>query len=379
MNKNKVSGLAEHFDRNHARKVLKSLLTTPSPTGMTAPVTRLIDQLFRECGFVCRHTNKGALVAAPNPDWLEECHTIFASHADTLGGMVRKLKKRGRVELEKIGGFPFRTVAGEYVTLHSHGGHEYTGTILPVKASGHAYKDEDDSPTDKHEDFEVRLDMDAETEKDLENGGIRVGDFISLDPRFRMTSSDWICSRHLDNKAGVAALLCAARAISRNPEMYLDGCLPFCFLVSTHEEVGHGASPSICRGAREMVVVDMAVVADGRCGDEKCVSICAKDSSGPYDLGLRKFLVRIAEEKNICHKVDIYPYYGSDGSAALRAGQDIRVALIGPGVDASHSNERTHLDGIMETCSLILGYTLERPLRTPEGADFNMPEPESSL
>lgn len=373
MKKDKARGLSAHFDENQARRVLEAILTTPSPTGMTGPVTDLIAKLFQDCGFVCRRTNKGALVAAPRAQWLHECHTVFSSHGDTLGGMVRKLKARGRVEMEKIGGFPFRTVAGEYVTIHSHGGAEITGTILPVKASGHAYRDEEDAPSDKPEDYEVRLDLDAETDKDLEKAGIRVGDFISIDPGFRITPSGWVCSRHLDNKAGVAALICAARAISENPALFLDKALPFAFLVTTHEEVGHGASPEVCGKAREMVVVDMAVVAEGRCGEEKCVSICAKDSSGPYDLGLRRFLTDLSEKHDICHKLDIYPYYGSDGSAALRAGQDIRVALIGPGVDASHSNERTHLKGIQETCSLILAYLQERPGTAPQGAPDDDP------
>lgn len=89
-------------------------------------------------------------------------------------------------------------------------------------------------------------------------------------------------------------------------------------------------------------------------GDEYHVSICAKDSSGPYDYGMRSRLVSLAQKNKIPYKVDIFPFYGSDGSAALSAGYDIRVGLIGPGVSASHGVERTHTKGLQATKDLIL-------------------------
>jgi putative aminopeptidase FrvX len=182
-----------------------------------------------------------------------------------------------------------------------------------------------------------------------------VGDFVSFDPRTTVTGSGFVKSRHLDDKAGVAIMLAVAKALV---DAGLEPAQTTTFYVSPYEEVGHGAASGIPEGARELLVVDMGALGDGQNSDEYTVSICAKDSSGPYDLHVRRKLVALCQEHDIPYKVDVYPHYGSDGSAALRAGADLVVGLIGPGVDASHAFERTHQDSLLHTARLAAAYLL---------------------
>lgn len=347
------------FDRAFTMRVLKKILTTPSPTGMTGAVITEVENAFTEAGFHTRRTNKGALVAALAQEWLFTPEVLFAAHADTLGGMVQQLKPDGRIMMTKIGSYTFASVAGIHVRVFGTSGKVYDGTLLPVKSSHHAHGIDDIANfPDKSDNHEIRVDIDAPNRLALESAGIRVGDFVAFDEGYR-ASEGFVCSRHLDDKAGVAALAAAAKALSARSAEVLEKARPFAFFISTFEEVGHGAAPAVGSKVKEMIVADMAVVAPGQESSEKAVTICALDSSGPYDLNLRQALTRLAENRGIPHRIDIYPFYGSDGSCALRAGQDVRVALIGPGVDASHAIERTHIDGILSTAALISAYILD--------------------
>jgi putative aminopeptidase FrvX len=201
--------------------------------------------------------------------------------------------------------------------------------------------------------MEVRLDERVNSREDVLALGIQVGDFVSFDPRVTVTSSGFVKSRHLDDKASVAILF---GVIAHLREAGIE--LPFTthFLISNNEEIGYGGNASIPEKTVEYLAVDMGAIGEGQATDEYCVSICAKDSSGPYHYGFRKHLTKLAEENGIYYKVDIYPFYGSDASSALRAGFDIVHGLIGPGIDASHSHERTHRDAFENTAKLLLAY-----------------------
>ncbi len=128
--------------------------------------------------------------------------------------------------------------------------------------------------------------------------------------------------------------------------------------LSNYEEVGHGAASGIPDDAHELLTVDMAAVGPGQESDEFHPSLCLKDSGGPYHHGLSNKLRELAERNAIPFKTDICPNYASDGEAFWRAGGDVAVALIGPGVDASHNYERTHLDALVGTTNWILAYLL---------------------
>jgi putative aminopeptidase FrvX len=348
--------MEDRFDLGYAAETLLRLVEIPSVAGKTDAALAFVEGEFSALGLTTRRTAKGSLIATL-PGREETAQRTLSGHLDTLGALVREIKETGRLGLTPVGGFMFQSIEGEYCTVETTDGRAYTGTILTTEPSVHVY-DEPAKLERKQQNMEVRLDERVKSRAEVEALGIRVGDYLSFAPRAVRTPGGFLKGRHLDDKAGVAVLLAVARQLMR------DGVAPAVttnFFLSVWEEVGHGAAAGVPEGTREFVAVDMGAVGTGQASDEYSVSICAKDSGGPYHYGLRTHLVRLAEENRIPYKVDIYPHYGSDAGAALRSGLDILTALIGPGVDASHAYERTHLDALDATGRLLLAY-LQSPL-----------------
>ena len=342
------------IDTPYMLDFLKELLNTPSPTGFTDTATDLTEQALKTYPFLeIQRTNKGALVATW-PGEKSDAPKALTAHIDTLGAMVKEIKTNGRLRLTKIGGYGWSSVEGEGCTVITNKGKSVRGSILLVQASGHVHgaKFTDTKREDKN--MEVRLDARTTSEEETRALGIEVGDFVSFDPRVEVTNG-FVRSRHLDDKACVANLVAAIKSLA---DAGLKPQQTTTFHFSNYEEVGHGASTGFPPDIVELVSVDMAAVGEGQSSDEFHATICVKDSGGPYHHGLSNKLRVLAEAHEIPYKVDIYPYYGSDGEAYWRAGGDVAVALIGPGVDASHNYERTHTDALDATTHWIVAYLL---------------------
>lgn len=341
-------------DQDYLVEFLAGLLETPSPTGYAQRAIAFTqDALAVYPQMKLAHTRKGALVVEW-PGQHSDAPRALTAHADTLGAMVKEIKSNGRLKLTKIGGYAWNTVEGEGCTIYPRKGENIRGSVLLTKASGHVYGSQVNELKREDDNMEVRLDARTSSREDTENLGIHVGDFVAFDPRLELTNG-FVRSRHLDDKACVACLLAAVKALQDT------GLQPFqtTYLhISNYEEVGHGASAGIPPQVIELVTVDMAAVGEGQVSDEFHATLCVKDSGGPYHHDLSQRLRRLAETHEIPHKVDIYPYYGSDGEAFWRAGGDVAVALIGPGVDASHNYERTHVDALLATTRWIVAYLL---------------------
>lgn len=344
------------FDNEYILNFMEKLLNTPSPTGDTVKAIDLVKKEFDNMGIDTYKTIKGALVATIKGKDNDYQKTL-SGHVDTLGGMVKEIKSNGRIKFTKIGGYAFNSVEGEYITINTIDNKQYTGTILIKTASTHVYGEKTGSTERNEENMEIRLDEVVKNEEDVKKLGINVGDFIYFDPRVKITDSGFVKSRHLDDKAGIAAILGTCKYLINN-KISIPHTVNF--FISNYEEVGHGAAGSVPENTKEFVAVDMAALGDGQASDEYNVTICAKDSSGPYDFGLRNRLIKLAQDNNIDYKVDIYPHYGSDASAAVRAGGRFKHGLIGPGVDASHSFERTHVTSLENTTKLCIAYILEK-------------------
>ncbi|NEZ47098.1 M42 family metallopeptidase [Clostridium niameyense] len=339
------------FHKKSLLNYLKNILSIPSPTGFTYNVTDYIKKELDILDIPYTVTNKGALIITLEGTNRSYERTL-SSHVDTLGAMVKEIKDNGSLSIVPIGGYMMNSIEGENCTVHTLNDEVYTGTIQTIKPSVHIHGD--DSKTLKRSpiNMEVIIDEKVFSKSDVEKLNINVGDFICFDTRTLFTEKNFIKSRHLDDKAGTAILLYAIKYIAKN-----NLTLPYTtnFLISNYEEVGHGAS-YIPNNTREFISVDMGAPGKGQNSSEYSVCICAKDSSGPYDLELKKRLINICKTSNIPYKIDIYPHYGSDASAALRAGWDIKTALIGPGVYSSHAYERTHIEAILATFDLIIKY-----------------------
>ncbi len=342
------------LDHEHMLAFLGGLLNIPSPTGFTDQAIAYTEQAlaaFPEPQL--SHTRKGALVARW-PGESDDAPRALTAHADTLGAMVKEIKSNGRLKLSKIGGFAWNTVEGEGCTVHTLSGDTVRGSLLVTTASAHVHAEEVSKTERSDDNMEVRLDARTTSAEETRKLGIEVGDFVSFDPRVEITNG-FVRSRYLDDKACVANLVAAVKALS---DAGLKPAQTTYLHISNYEEVGHGAAAGIPDIVTELVTVDMAAVGSGQTSDEFHTTICVKDSGGPYHYGLNKKLRELAAAYDIPHKVDIYPYYASDGEATWHAGGDLAVALIGPGVDASHNYERTHTDALVATTNWIIAYLL---------------------
>ncbi|NMB01409.1 MAG: M42 family metallopeptidase [Firmicutes bacterium] len=345
--------LAITFNGKELLQSINQLVSIPSPSGFTDQIINHISRRLDDLGVIHVKNRKGGLIATV-PGKNNEQQRLLTAHVDTLGAMVKEIKGNGRLRLTLIGGSKWAHLEGEYCQIFTAGGGNFTGTILMHQTAVHVYKDA--ATAERNQDnMEVRLDAKVASKEDVEELGIAVGDIVTFEPRIEILPSGFIKSRHLDDKAGAAVLLYLLQEIQEN---HLE--LPYTthFLFSNYEEIGYGGNSNIAPEVVEYLAVDMGAIGDGQSGDEFSVSICAMDSSGPYSLKLRQHLVNIAQEQNLDYKVDIFPFYASDASAALRAGHDIVHGLIGPGIDASHAFERTHVDAVLNTTKLVYYYLL---------------------
>lgn len=328
-----------------------NLTNIPSPTGYTYNAINYIENKVKELGIKYFITNKGALIATIEGNNSAYQRTISA-HIDTLGAMVKNIKDNGRIVFDKIGGYILNSIEGENCIIQTCEGKKYTGTVLTTKPSVHIHSDAGQIER-KIENMEIVIDEKVNSREDVTKLGIEIGDFIFFETRTQITESGFIKSRHLDDKASAGILLGAIKYIIDN-----NITLPYTanFYFSNYEEIGHGASSSIPENTVEFIAVDMGAPGEGQNSSEFSVCICAKDSHGPYDYDLKCKLVNLCKDKNIDYRIDIYPHYGSDAGAALRSGHDVKTGLIGPGVFASHSYERTHKDAILNTAKLVIEY-----------------------
>ena len=329
-------------------KYIEELCKTPSPTGYTKRVEKYLMEEFKKMGYNPYQTTKGNVVVPINAG--KENGLLMSAHVDTLGLMVRSIKANGRLRVTALGGFPLSYVEQENVTIITRSGKEYTGVM---RINNPAVHGSDDPREIKRDDInmEVVIDEITNSAEETEKLGISAGDFIALDPRFRVDNG-FIKSRHLDDKASAGVLIALAKEI-KEENIKINRPLYFAFTI--YEEVGHGAASGHPVGITDMIAVDMGVVYDDLKTDETKVSICAKDSSGPYNFDLTNELIDMAKANEIDYAIDIYPQYGSDASAAVSA-NDFRHALVGSGVAASHGYERTHVNGLNGLYKLLREY-----------------------
>lgn len=331
---------------------LMSLLQIPSPTGRANLAADYCAERFAAFGLPVRRTARGAVVATVQGTEDAPARALTA-HVDTLGAVVAEIMGDGRLRLSPIGGLPGPACDGAYVTVLTAKG-PLEGTILPQYASVHVFGPRYAEQKREWPEMRLRLDAKVESADAARALGVRVGDFVTVDPRSEHTASGFVKSRFLDDKACAAALLLAGRDAAKGPTPRYTTHLH----ISIYEEVGQGAPAGIADVA-ELISLDMAAVGEGQTSREDLVTICSKDSGGPYDFSTRQRLEALAEKAGIAWTTDTYPFYGSDATAAARTGLDARIGLFGPGVDASHTHERTHEDALLGTAKLALAYIQE--------------------
>ncbi|SDS35333.1 osmoprotectant NAGGN system M42 family peptidase [Pseudomonas oryzae] len=353
-------------DLDYLRRVLLEMLAIPSPTGFTDTIVRYVAERLDELGVPYELTRRGTIRATlkgrrASPD------RAVSAHLDTIGASVREIKDNGRLALAAVGCWSSRFAEGSRVSLFTDNG-VLRGSVLPLLASGHAFNTAVDQLPISWDNLELRLDSWCNSRAEAELLGIGIGDFVAFDPLPEFTESGHISSRHLDDKAGVAALLCALKQIADSgltPEI---DCHP---LFTITEEIGSGAAAALPWDVSEFVGIDIAPVAPGQQSSEHCVSVAMQDSGGPYDYHLSRHLLRLASEQQIPVRRDLFRYYHSDAQSAITAGYDIRTALLAFGCDATHGYERTHIDSLLGLARLLGAYMLSPPVFASDAQPAN--------
>lgn len=336
--------------REELFSIAKKIFAVDSPSGYTHTVIDLLRTMAEDLGYSFETTRKGCGVITI--EGRDNSRTVaMSAHVDTLGAMVRSITGNGQLMFTPVGGPILPTLDGEYCKVRTRDGREYTGTILSLSPSVHVFPDSTARTRDA-DNMSVRIDEKVCSEEEVKALGIQPGDYIFFDPKTVVTPSGFLKSRFIDDKGSAACLMTLLKIMK---EENLTPAYRTKFFFSVYEEVGHGAS-YLPADITELVAVDMGCIGLDLSCNEYQVSICAKDSGGPYDYELTSRLVNLAKENAVDYAVDIYPRYGSDVGAALHGGNDIRGALIGPGVHASHGMERTHADGLENTIRLAALY-----------------------
>ena len=343
--------MIEKIYADYAWEQAEKLLAIDSPAGFTARAAAWVKEAFENLGFSAWITNKGGVLIDLGGTTTDD-GLLLEAHTDTLGGMVSQIKGNGRLKLTKIGGMRAENGEAENVKIYAREGRIIDGTLQLCNASVHVNPDYKTAKRD-FDTTEVVVDEDVRSAADTRALGIEVGDFVCFDPRTRRTASGYLKSRFLDDKLSVGILLGFAKYLADNRirlprRTYVH--------VTVYEEVGHGGAASVPAGVTEAISVDMGCVGDGLQCTERQVSICAKDSAGPYSYEVVGKLIAAAKKTGADYAVDVYPLYSSDVDVTLGAGYDIRHGLIGPGVYASHGYERSHIDGVYNTLKVLCGY-----------------------
>lgn len=339
------------IDMDYLRGTLRTLLGIPSPSGYTDAIVRACGDALSELGIPYELTRRGAIRAVLTGEAHKPARALIA-HVDTLGAQVRQLKDTGRLALVPIGGWSARFAEGARCTLFTRSG-SYRGTILPLKASGHTFGDEIDTQPVGWEYVELRLDIDVANADDVRAHGIAIGDHVAIDPQPEFLGNGFINSRHLDDKAGVAVLFAAMKALRDSGASMPVDCY---FLLSIAEEVGVGASAVLHGDIASMVSIDNGTTAPGQASREFGVTVAMADSGGPFDYHLSNKLIDLCERHAIPYQRDIFRYYRCDSASAIEAGNDIRTALITFGVDGSHGYERVHEHALESLSRLVVAY-----------------------
>ncbi|GHC09369.1 osmoprotectant NAGGN system M42 family peptidase [Cerasicoccus arenae] len=338
-------------DEDYLQRMLLKMLSIHSPSGYTDPIIRELCHELDQLGLKYEMTRRGA-VRATLPGRAYSPDRAIVAHVDTLGAMVKCLKPNGRLQLVSVGTWSARFAEGARVSVYTDET-VYRGTILPLKASGHVYNEEVDTQPGTWDNLELRLDQDSASQEDLEKLGCQIGDFVGVDSQAEFLANGYLNARHLDDKAGVATMLAAAKYLNEHQiELPVE-----CHLLFTiSEEVGSGASAILHGDVAELVSIDNGTCAPGQNSQERGATIAMADSTGPFDFHLTHHLLNLCKKNEIAHQRDIFKYYRCDSASALEAGNDIRTALVTFGLDASHGYERTHLDALTAVTRLIIAY-----------------------
>ena len=339
------------LDETYLRQRLLEMLAIPCPTGFTDEIVRYVCRCLDQIGVDYQLSRRGTIIALL-PGARCDCARAIANHLDTIGATVTAIKSNGRLALSPVGSWSSRFAEGGRVSVFASTG-VFRGQVLPLLASGHAFNEQVDLLPVGWDQVELRLNRHVHNREEATRLGISPGDFVAFDSDPEWDESGYITARHLDNKAGASALLTALKAMREHD---MQPAMDLYAIFTVTEEVGTGAGASLEDRVAEFVGIDIGPVAPGQNARETGVTLCAQDTSGPFDRVLTRYLRQICREHDIDHQTDVFRYYYSDANSAIIAGHDVRHALLTFGTDATHGYERTHISSLLSIARLLTRY-----------------------
>ncbi len=341
-----------NFDPMYTVSCFEKIVNIPSPVGYFRDMQPVIEEIAGSLG--CEVTYDNKYTAYITLDGEDNSKTVMVgAHLDTIGMIVRRIDSDGMIRVRQLGGINFHSVEGETVHIHTRDGRSYSGLVTVSSHSVHVFEDARSMGRDE-DNIMIILDEDIHSREDVIALGIRHGDPISVEPRFQMTENGYIKSRFIDDKAAVAICFNMIKYLKDNglkPRYRTIISFPYA------EEVGLGGT-YVPEEVSEFVAVDIGLIGPDLDGNERAVSICAKDNTAPYNYALTTELIELAEKIGCKYAVDIFYRYGTDANASQRAGNNLRAAAFGMAVYCSHGMERTHIEGLNNTLDLLLAYVL---------------------
>lgn len=341
-----------HIDEQLLEELTKTLINTDSPVSYYEEIHPLMEQLAKRFGYTITYDRKRtAYIHVPGEDGRKT--VCVGAHLDTIGLMVRHICADGTLALRNLGGINYNNIDGECVRVHTRDGRVYTGLLACTSHSTHVF-DDARSAVREEGNMMVVLDELVHSAEDVRKLGIEHGDIIAIEPNYHFTKSGFIKSRFIDDKAAVAAVFAVLKDLKDSGQKPHYNTI---FAFPLYEEIGHGGA-YLPAEVSEYVALDIGLIGPDHSGSETKVSICAKDNYTPYDRALTSKLIALAKEHDISYSVDVFYHYGTDASAAIRAGNNVYAAAFGMGCFASHGMERCHISAVTETAKLLYAYLL---------------------
>ena len=340
------------IDNQFLRDCLEELINAPSPVSYYEEVNPVVEKYAAMFGYQVTYDRKHTpYITMEGED--NSKTVLIGGHLDTLGMMVRRIDDDGSIRIRNLGGLSYTSLEGETVWVVTRDGRKYSGLFACQSHSTHVFEDARSLERDENT-MLIRLDEEVSTKAEVEALGIQHGDIIYVEPRFQYTEKGFIKSRFLDDKAAVASIFGMLKYMT---EQKLKPKYRTLLAFPHYEEIGHGGAylpPEV----EEFVAVDIGLIGPDYNGNEHAVSICCKDFHSPYDRGLTTRIINQAKKAGCDYAVDIFYRYGTDASAALKAGNNVYAAAIGMACYCSHGMERTHIDGLNNTAKLLVAYVL---------------------
>ena len=341
------------IDSDFLIQCFQDIVSVPSPVGFYPRLNPVLEQYAARFGKQVTYDHKStAYITLEGQDPSKT--VLVGAHVDTIGLIVRRIDPNGMIRVRQLGGINYASLEGETVTIHTRSGRDYTGLMACQSHSVHVF--DDCGKLERNENtMMIILDEKVKSKADVNALGIRNGDFVSIDPRCQYTENGYLKSRFIDDKAAVACAFTMLKYLTENqlkPKYTTILAFPY------GEEIGFGGT-YVPEGVSEYVAIDIGLIGPDYDGNEYNVAICAKDASSPYDYDLTTRLIDYAEKAGCDYAVDVFYRYGTDGNAAVRAGNNLRAAAFGMPVYCSHGMERTHITSLQNTTNLLLAYVLD--------------------